>query len=81
MGWWKARKENERAWKASAEEILKYNEGGNLISVNLDIKNPNSKQDSEHIPPEQLANDILKKEQRIIDIINEIKRVLTRPNE
>jgi type I restriction enzyme M protein len=76
LAWWKARKENERAWKASAEEILKYNEGGNLISVNLDIKNPNNKQDFVHMPPEQLVEDILKKEQRIIEIIAEIKQVL-----
>jgi len=76
LAWWKARKENERAWKASAEEILKYNEGGNLISVNLDIKNPNNKQDFVHMPPEQLVEDILNKEQRIIEIIAEIKQVL-----
>ena len=74
--WWKNRKENERAWKVSADEILKYDEAGNLISANLDIKNPNSKQDFEHMPPEQLVEDILKKEQRIIEIMGEIKQVL-----
>jgi type I restriction enzyme M protein len=81
LAWWKNRNENGRAWKILAEDILKYDEGGNLISANLDIKNPNSKQDFEHLPPEQLADDILKKEQQIIGIINEIKQVLTRPNE
>ena len=81
LAWWKNRKENERVWKVSAENILKYDEGGNLVSVNLDIRNPNNKQDFVHLPPEQLADDILKNEQRIIDIINEIKQVLTRPNQ
>jgi type I restriction enzyme M protein len=77
LKWWKKREENERAWKVSARDILKYDEAGNLISANLDIKNPNNKQDFEHMPPEQLLEDILKKEQRIIEIIGEIKQVLS----
>jgi type I restriction enzyme M protein len=76
LAWWKNRKENERSWKVPAEEILKYDEAGNLISANLDIKNPNSKQDFEHMPPDQLVVDILKKEQRIIEVIAEIKSIL-----
>jgi type I restriction enzyme M protein len=58
------------------DEILKYDKAGNLISANLDIKNPNSKRDFEHMRPEQLVEDILKKEQRIIEIMGEIKQVL-----
>jgi type I restriction enzyme M protein len=44
--------------------------------VNLDRKNPNAATDFEHLPPEQLADDILKKEQRIVEIMAEIKRTL-----
>lgn len=76
FAWWKNRKENERAWKVSAEDVLKYDEAGNLISVNLDIKNPNSNPDFEHLPPEQLVNGILKKEQRISEILSDIRKVL-----
>ncbi len=47
---------------------------------NLDIRNPNRKQDFEHLPPEQLAEDILKKEQRIAEIMSEIKHVLADAN-
>ena len=43
---------------------------------NLDIKNPNGKADLEHLPPEQLTESILKKEQRIAEIMLEIKQVL-----
>jgi type I restriction enzyme M protein len=81
LAWWKSRKENGRAWKVSAEEILKYDEAGNLVSTNLDIKNPNNKQDFEHMPPEQLVEDILKKEQRIIEIMAEIKQTLETGNQ
>jgi type I restriction enzyme M protein len=43
---------------------------------NLDIKNPAAKDDFEHLPPEQLADDILRKEQRIAELMAEIKQVL-----
>jgi type I restriction enzyme M protein len=76
LEWWKNRKEDGRAWKISAEDILKYDEASNLISANLDIKNPNNKQDFEHLPPEQLVEGIFKKEQQIIEIVTEIKQVL-----
>lgn len=69
LTWWEKRKENEHAWKVPPVDILKN-------GCNLDIKNPNGKQDFEHLPPEQLAEDILKKEQRIAEIMIEIKQVL-----
>jgi len=78
VAWWKNREENDRAWKVSVSDVLKYGENGNLISANIDIKNPNGKQDFEHLPPEQLADDILKKEQRIAEIMAEIKQVLAK---
>lgn len=49
---------------------------------NLDQKNPNAKTDFEHLPPEQLVADIWQKEQRILEILSEIKDVLkTKPQE
>ena len=57
---------------------LKYNAEGNLLSVNLDIKNPNSAETLEHLPPEQLAEDIIKKERRILELMEEIKAELGR---
>jgi type I restriction enzyme M protein len=79
LKWWPKRKENERAWKVSAKDVLKYGDDGQLASVNLDIKNPNSAEALEHLPPEKLVEDILEKEQRIVEIMDEIKGVLARP--
>jgi type I restriction enzyme M protein len=45
---------------------------------NLDRKNPDAKDDFEHLPPEQLADDILQKELRIAEIMREIKELLER---
>jgi len=66
LAWWNKREENERAWKVPASELL-------ANGCNLDRKNPNAAVDFEHLPPEQLVDDILKKEQRILEIIAEIK--------
>jgi type I restriction enzyme M protein len=80
IAWWKKREENERAWKVRASEVLKYDGDGNLLSVNLDIKNPAAKEDITHLPPEQLADSILQKEQRIAEIMADIKQSLTKQN-
>lgn len=69
IAWWNKRKETDRTWKVPAGEILKN-------GCNLDIKNPRGKVDFEHLPPEQLADDILKKELRIAEIMGEIKNLL-----
>lgn len=69
IAWWSKRKENDQAWKVSAKELLEAN-------CNLDRKNPRGKIDFEHLPPEQLADDILKKELRIAELMREIKAAL-----
>jgi type I restriction enzyme M protein len=69
LAWWKNREENERAWKVPASELLS-------TSCNLDKKNPRSKEDAAHLPPDQLAESILHKEQRIAEIMQNIRRLL-----
>ncbi len=76
LEWWKNREPNERAWKVPVGDVLKLDAEGNLLSTNLDIKNPNQQQDLEHLPPERLADDILKKELRIAELMAEIKGTL-----
>jgi type I restriction enzyme M protein len=69
LAWWNDRQDGERAWKVSAEHIAKNN-------YNLDIKNPNGKKDLEQLPPEELVESILAKEERIMEIMDEIKGLL-----
>ena len=40
LAWWKKREENDQAWKVMAHNVLKYDENGQLLSVNLNLKNP-----------------------------------------
>ena len=72
----KRRKETDCAWKVAVKDLLKYDESGSLISCNLDRKNPRSADALEHLPPDQIADEILAKEHQIIEIMKEIKAVL-----
>src|SRR5438067_2155179 len=49
--WWDNRQENERAWRVPVAQLL-------ANDCNLGMKNHNARQDFEHMPPEQLADDI-----------------------
>ncbi|MCE1227015.1 MAG: type I restriction-modification system subunit M [Geobacteraceae bacterium] len=69
LSWWNNREEDEHAWRVPVEKIVQN-------GYNLDIKNPNGKVDFEHLPPEQLVEDIVAKEQRILEIMAEIRQVL-----
>jgi type I restriction enzyme M protein len=78
LSWWKKREENERAWKVTASDIVKYDSEGHLVSVNLDVTNPRAKEGITHLPPEQLAASIQEKERRILEIIGNIQTLLGR---
>jgi type I restriction enzyme M protein len=68
---WNKREENDHAWKVPAAELL-------ASGCNLDRKNPRAKEDITHLPPAQLAADILKKEQRIAEIMGNIQKLLAK---
>lgn len=69
IAWWSKREEDDRAWKVPVKELLD-------AGCNLDRKNPRAKVDFEHLPPYQLADDILKKELLIVELMREIKTAL-----
>jgi type I restriction enzyme M protein len=69
QAWWSERKENGRAWKVSPTELLG-------TGCNLDRKNPRATQDISHLPPEAIATSIFEKEQRIAEIIEDIRMLL-----
>jgi type I restriction enzyme M protein len=82
----KAEQKRVQAEERREREIAKQEQtkGDSLYwyIYNLDQKNPNAQNDFEHLPPEQLVADIWKKEQRILEILGEIKDVLqTKPSE
>lgn len=72
----KRRKENDHAWRVSVADVLTYDESGTLVACNLDLKNPSGAEALEYLPPEQLVEEILAKERRIIEIMEEIRAEL-----
>jgi len=63
--------ETDNGWKVPAAELL-------ANGCNLDRKNPRAKEDITHLPPAQLAANILKKEQRIAEIMGNIQKLLAK---
>jgi type I restriction enzyme M protein len=74
--WWNSPSETESAWRVLADDIIKYDEKGNLVSVNLDISNPNKMQALAHHEPEEIVEGIIEKEIRILEILKEIRGMI-----
>ncbi|MFP4395333.1 MAG: N-6 DNA methylase, partial [Anaerolineales bacterium] len=72
LQWWDDREETDQAWKVGIDEVLKYDDAGDLLSANLDVKNPNAGDEIEHRPPEELVREIVAKERRILALMEEI---------
>lgn len=68
--WWKKRKENERAWKFSAKDLLDS-------GCNLDRKNPSAAADIAHMAPTELIDSIILKESKIASILRDVRQLLT----
>jgi type I restriction enzyme M protein len=76
--WWDSRTENELAWKVSVDEVLKVDESGSILTVNLDQKNPYVVNDLEHKAPAELTESIAAKERQIAALMDEIKSLLAK---
>ncbi|WP_066425693.1 N-6 DNA methylase [Anabaena sp. 4-3] len=68
--------EEERKQREIAKEEKAKGDAIYWAIYNLDLKNPNSQQDFEHLPPEQLVADILEKDRRVAEIMSEIRQLL-----
>lgn len=76
LAWWKERKETDKSWRIRAADILRYDEAGRIVAVNLDIKNPHSQEALEHRTPQELIADMIKKEQTVLEVMKEIQRMV-----
>jgi type I restriction enzyme M protein len=76
IAWWNNREENDNAWRIPAAEILQYDAGGKLVSANLDRKNPNRRNEPEYAEPSEAIAAILEKERQILELMNEIQKLM-----
>ena len=73
LEWWCRREASKQAWLVKKEDLIKRDQEGKVISVNLDQKNPNSLEVLEHLPPEKLIDDIIEKESIVLTVLAELK--------
>lgn len=73
------RQHAQEAERTEREKAREEQAAGDAIYgpiFNLDSKNPSAQVDFAHLPPEQLVSDIIAKERRILDLLNEVRTVL-----
>ena len=75
--WWTAREEGPQAWTVKAPGLIRRDNQGNVVAVNLDIKNPNAKEAIDHRQPEEIIESVIAKERQVLAILAEIKKLLT----
>lgn len=73
LAWWQAREENAQAWRVAAADVLKQDEDGRVVAVNLDIKNPNSLEALEYRASEELIATMLEKEHMVVQILTDLR--------
>ena len=76
LAWWKKREANERAWQVDATGLIRRDETGRVIGCNLDVKNPHAEEAEDHRTPGEIVDAIIAREQRALEIMDEIKAVL-----
>ncbi len=74
IAWWHKRVENDHAWKVRAADVIG-------VGCNLDLRNPRSLADLEHLPPTQLVANIIEKEERILELMREVLTAVGRRGE
>ena len=67
LKWIKNKKENQNAWKVKVSEITDFN---------LDIKNPNNKEETTDLAPHELIESILKDEEKTLELLRDVKELL-----
>jgi type I restriction enzyme M protein len=76
LRWWKKRQEGPQAWKVAATNLIERDSQGNVIAVNLDIKNPHAKEGANHRAPEEIIEGVIAKERDLLRILKEIKTLI-----
>jgi len=67
LEWVKNKKENKHAWQVSVNDINDYN---------LDIKNPNDKEETLDLAPHELIDNIVKDEEKTLELLREVKELI-----
>jgi type I restriction enzyme M protein len=70
IDWWNDRKETEQAWVIPIEALTSR-------SFNLDIRNPNRKDDNDQSPPEEIVNAMIASQRNCMRLLEEVRQLVS----
>jgi type I restriction enzyme M protein len=76
MAWWNQREEGPQAWKVNGPELIRRDEVGRVVAVNLDLKNPAAKEAVDHRAPAEIVASVIEKERQVLALLDEIKALV-----
>ena len=76
LAWWGGREEGSRAWKVNGPDLIRRDEAGRVVVVNLDLKNPAAKEAVDHRAPAEIVANVIEKERQVLALLDEIKALV-----
>jgi len=77
LAWWDDREEGPRAWKVHGPDLIRRDEAGRVVAVNLDLKNPVAQDMVDHRAPAEIVASVIEKERQLLAMLEEIKVLVT----
>lgn len=79
LAWWGDRKEGPQAWKVHGPDLIRRDEAGRVVAVNLDLKNPAAREAADHRAPAEIVASAIEKERRVLALLEEIRALVDGP--
>lgn len=65
-----------RAWLVDGQGLIERDAGGQVVAVNLDIKNPNAKAAEDHRTASEILSVALKKEEEVLGLLHDLQALI-----
>ena len=75
--WWDKRGDDPRAWLVDGPSLIERDAGGQVVAVNLDIKNPNAKAAEDHRTPAEIVEAAHAKESEVLALLEELRELVS----
>ncbi|RUV83610.1 N-6 DNA methylase [Mesorhizobium sp. M5C.F.Ca.IN.020.14.1.1] len=73
LSWWPTRQEGIRAWKVCGPDLIKRDDQGRVVAVNLDIQNPHAKELTDHRQAEEIIASAIAKEKAVLSGLDDLR--------
>ena len=73
LDWWHDRRECDRAWKVSRDQIIIRDDQDQVVSCNLDLKNPHKSALSDLRRPEEIISSLLDRQRSVLKKLERLK--------